>query len=492
MGAGEMTSGEVEEESGEYCLSWNGYNEQLSVVFRELCKEQLFMDVTLATETGSFKAHKLILSACSPYFKKLFIQNPCKHPIIFLKDVPESHIKLLLEFMYSGRISVKQSELSEILATATSLKIRGLMTAEVPDYDDVPRPLIVDDTPRPLIVDERPDGQDKFQNLETVSNKSGDSGRSGCTSRKEGRKSSVPKKRRLSSDPGDSGVSENISELSPPPNCDKIAVSEDEDMDDEDRPVDLRNNLESLANNSTPYSILGNYLSRPGMPEPRPEERGQYMNQKQLHEQIAAMLMHQNGILAPPGGPRPASRDSRGVSAEDRDDLEEEKGLSMQLGMQMDMANLLRSQFNASMPTQAPLGAPLGSSMAWALNAGKHSPPPIRGQLDSKHTPKSEKHPIGGIKTGEIGANGKPAVACEVCGKKLADPSSLYRHRKIHSGDKPHQCPHCTRRFIQRYNMKQHIKTHRIETLPHGVQAVEYKSDDSEKSPINSNIFHQE
>ena len=145
--------------------------------------------------------------------------------------MPESHIKMLLEFMYSGRISVKQSELSEILATATSLKIRGLMTAEVPDYDDVPRPLIVDDAPRPLIVDERPDGQDKFQNLETVSNKSGDSGRSGCTSRKEGRKSSVPKKRRLSSDPGDSGVSENISELSPPSNCDKIAVSEDEDMD---------------------------------------------------------------------------------------------------------------------------------------------------------------------------------------------------------------------------------------------------------------------
>ena len=222
----------------------------------------------------------------------------------------------------------------------------------MPDYDDVPRPLIVDDTPRPLIVDERPEnGQDKFQNLDTVSNKSGDSGRSGCTSRKEGRKSSKPK-RRLSSDPGDSGVSENVGELSPPSNCDKIAVSEDEDMDDEDRPVDLRSNLDSLASNPTPYSILGNYLSRPGMPEPRPEERGQYMNQKQLHEQIAAMLMHQNGMLPSPGGPRPASRDSRGVSAEDRDDLEEEKGLSMQLGMQMDMANLLRSQFNASMPTQ--------------------------------------------------------------------------------------------------------------------------------------------
>ena len=49
------------------------------------------------------------------------------------------------------------------------------------------------------------------------------------------------------------------------------------------------------------------------------------------------------------------------------------------------------------------------------------------------------------IRTGEIGANGKPTVKCEVCGKKLADPSSLYRHRKIHSGDKPHKCPYCER-----------------------------------------------
>jgi uncharacterized Zn-finger protein len=49
------------------------------------------------------------------------------------------------------------------------------------------------------------------------------------------------------------------------------------------------------------------------------------------------------------------------------------------------------------------------------------------------------------VRTGEVGPNGKASVACEVCGKKLADPSSLYRHRKIHSGDKPHKCPYCPR-----------------------------------------------
>lgn len=54
-----------------------------------------------------------------------------------------------------------------------------------------------------------------------------------------------------------------------------------------------------------------------------------------------------------------------------------------------------------------------------------------------------------GIPAG-IGPNGKPAVSCEICGKTLADPSSLYRHRKIHNGEKPHKCPFCGRKFIQR------------------------------------------
>ena len=66
----------------------------------------------------------------------------------------------------------------------------------------------------------------------------------------------------------------------------------------------------------------------------------------------------------------------------------------------------------------------------------------------------------------KLGTNGKPMVVCEVCNKELADPSSLYRHRKIHTGEKPHNCPICEKRFIQRYNMRQHLKTHRGKGVP--------------------------
>lgn len=60
-----------------------------------------------------------------------------------------------------------------------------------------------------------------------------------------------------------------------------------------------------------------------------------------------------------------------------------------------------------------------------------------------------------------IGPNGKVMVFCELCNKELADPSSLYRHKKIHTNEKPHMCPYCFKVFIQRYNMRQHLCTHR-------------------------------
>ena len=45
----------------------------------------MFCDVTIACEGGSIKCHKIVLSASSVYFEKLFLENTCEHPIVFLK-----------------------------------------------------------------------------------------------------------------------------------------------------------------------------------------------------------------------------------------------------------------------------------------------------------------------------------------------------------------------------------------------------------------------
>ena len=100
-------------------------------------QDDLLTDVTLATETKTYKAHKLILSACSPYFRNLFVSNPeCSHPTVFFKDISAAQMDLLMEYMYRGKISVKQSDLEKILRTATSLQIHGLTTTSNPEPPD--------------------------------------------------------------------------------------------------------------------------------------------------------------------------------------------------------------------------------------------------------------------------------------------------------------------------------------------------------------------
>ncbi|XP_046994137.1 protein abrupt-like isoform X3 [Schistocerca americana] len=113
----------------QFCLRWNNFQMNITSQFEALRDEEDFVDVTLACEGQRLKAHKVVLSACSPYFKELFKSNPCKHPILFMRDVEFRHLKSLVEFMYAGEVNVAQAQLSAFLRTAESLQIRGLTEA---------------------------------------------------------------------------------------------------------------------------------------------------------------------------------------------------------------------------------------------------------------------------------------------------------------------------------------------------------------------------
>lgn len=84
------------------------------------------VDVTLALEGKYLRAHKMVLSVCSPYFRELFQMNPCKHPIVFMKDVSYVAMRDLLTFMYQGEVQVNQEQLTTFIKTAEALQIKGL------------------------------------------------------------------------------------------------------------------------------------------------------------------------------------------------------------------------------------------------------------------------------------------------------------------------------------------------------------------------------
>lgn len=103
-------------------------------VFDQLLQNEALVDVTLACDGLSMKAHKVVLSACSPYFQSLFVENPCQHPIVFLKDVRYADLKALVDFMYKGEVNVTQEQLNAVLKTAESLKVKGLAEVVPPGY----------------------------------------------------------------------------------------------------------------------------------------------------------------------------------------------------------------------------------------------------------------------------------------------------------------------------------------------------------------------
>jgi len=112
--------------SEKFCLRWNDFESNISTAFRELRDDKDFFDVTLACDDEQIQAHKVILSACSPFFRGVLRRNPHAHPLLYLKGVKFTDLQSVLNFMYHGEVNVAQEELNSFLAVAEELRVKGL------------------------------------------------------------------------------------------------------------------------------------------------------------------------------------------------------------------------------------------------------------------------------------------------------------------------------------------------------------------------------
>ncbi|XP_018907224.1 uncharacterized protein [Bemisia tabaci] len=110
----------------QFCLRWNNHQSTLISVFDALLESGTLVDCTLAAEGQYLKAHKVVLSACSPYLGMLLSQHYEKHPILILKDIKFQELKSMLDYMYRGEVNISQEQLGTFLKAAESLQIKGL------------------------------------------------------------------------------------------------------------------------------------------------------------------------------------------------------------------------------------------------------------------------------------------------------------------------------------------------------------------------------
>ena len=112
-----------------YKLMWQSYPDHLREMMQNMMQTDNFTDVTLVTDDKkSIKAHRNILSACSPVLNDILLKmdHQTNHPFIYLKGIQSSEMESILQFIYQGEARFAEYRLNEFISASQSLEITQL------------------------------------------------------------------------------------------------------------------------------------------------------------------------------------------------------------------------------------------------------------------------------------------------------------------------------------------------------------------------------
>ena len=112
-----------------FSLKWDEFQSTVSNSFKLLKQEKDFFDVTLVSDDQKqIQSHKIVLSACSSFFKPILQNNTHSHPLIFLSGIDSTNLLFIMEYIYEGEVQLFQEQLDSFLEAAQKLQIAGLLS----------------------------------------------------------------------------------------------------------------------------------------------------------------------------------------------------------------------------------------------------------------------------------------------------------------------------------------------------------------------------
>ena len=123
------------------CLKWTDFQENITSSFRSFREGQDFSDVTLVCEEGKqIEAHRVILSACSPFFRSVLKMNNHSHPMIYMRGLKSKDLVAIVDFIYHGEANIYQDDLDGFLAIAVELQLKGVSGLNADTEQDILEP----------------------------------------------------------------------------------------------------------------------------------------------------------------------------------------------------------------------------------------------------------------------------------------------------------------------------------------------------------------
>ena len=109
-------------------LTCHTYPDHLREVMQEMMTSDDFTDVTLVSDDKqSLRAHRNVLSACSPVFKSIFqIEAKNNHPVLYLRGIKYEEMESIIQFIYLGEAHFNEERINEFLLVAKNLEVKEL------------------------------------------------------------------------------------------------------------------------------------------------------------------------------------------------------------------------------------------------------------------------------------------------------------------------------------------------------------------------------
>ena len=113
-------------------LTWRDFENCTSNSFRGFMSRQEFVDVTLmCDDNNQIRAHKVLLSACSEFFKNILVKTSHQqHTVVYIDSVTHQELQNIISFMYFGETTITQEEFTNFMRAAQKLQIKGLSERE--------------------------------------------------------------------------------------------------------------------------------------------------------------------------------------------------------------------------------------------------------------------------------------------------------------------------------------------------------------------------
>lgn len=127
-GNGKSGTGVYSSDGHGYCLRWNNHKSNLVEIIESLIKMECYVDCTIYVDNHvQFKAHRVVLASCSPFFQLILQDAPQDHCSIIFPGVQEFEMRTLLEYIYAGEVNIAESQIPRIMKIAKMLEVKGLL-----------------------------------------------------------------------------------------------------------------------------------------------------------------------------------------------------------------------------------------------------------------------------------------------------------------------------------------------------------------------------